>query len=1677
MKPEGGTTINGKVYSATHTFSATGTLHTYSFIIAEDRSGSLIKDGPNIYPNMSVSAFLDWIGEAGYENDGVEPDIASYGSTFTYRIKYVNVEGTPPDTGYPTIFGNQMTWVSGTSATGAIYQYQKSHLSPDGTITIPIMLTCGSTSLYSNDVNVYAANIPPLLTWTGETGYKDDGVQPNIGTAGTRFTFRIRYTDPEGDIPFGISLMMNGTSVNMSSVGDGIYKCNGTFSIGKHEYWFYALDSMHADAAGSETIVNCSDISLPVDLASFTVSIGSLTSVAITGTEAVGIDETATFTAHARNEKNEEIADSDVDYCWEIVEETGSIIIGSAGSKTVTIKAGTSTGTITLRVTASPDPNSTLQGDDVTATKTITIKPGKPQALFFSEPVTETNTITVEKPVQSSTGFSVLGKDSYGNVTLVEDCIWILEGEIGGTITPLTGSKTTFTAGTATGTCAVVVSIMGVDGTLTATASITVIAGVFHHFDILVGTTSIRVDGSITITLTPKDANNNTVVDGGTSSPVLKVTVGTNSVTLGTCIINIPVEFPWPPGLRNKLGTGTIYASINGNKKGTSSPFQVVSGLPHHFNIISPATNTAIQAGASMTVAAQLQDMYNNSSALGTSACVVFQSDSFGTFTVGSISSSSPGTITTQTNANGHIAGIYQPNLLSGSTATLVSIFLASDNTVIGTSGVIILTIPAALAAVDVIMPATLTAGISATISVAIRDSYYNPATATLSFSSSLGTMTPAGCVITGSITNGFSWQTDGTWTGTTSFTKAQPQAILNLTAQNGKTATAVFAVLPAKPHSLQPTDAAIYSGTYGDTWTLSVKLQDVYKNLIEGRHIVYTLISNPSNAILSSATVTTNEQGIATTTLTLGSSTGTYSVTASPEGYSAILATFTATTIAGSPTLSSGSYPSTTTVGSKITLEAVLKDNSGNPFHGNSIQWQIFQLQPSSGAVINPSTSNTDNQGIATTSLTLGTKTGMYIVTARYGTLTATFTIAALPDKPAAMTTAITPGTMATVNSQMIFCVGLTDQWGNPAATSTVNWQLQDMAAIAIQTINGTATIEFTLGTKTGVYIVTAISETLTATFNITAIAGTSVLSQNFITASQTVGSNRALEVCLKDEFGNPGSSLVLWSLIEPFPQASSLSATSTPTDQTGSASVILTIGTKTGDYLVRAQVDGYTATFTITAEPDVVGTMLTGYVPSTAAVNTTLPLTIGLYDSYGNPISANVIWKPQGMEETTTQTINGTATLMFTFGTCTGIYEIIASHEGRIATFTIMATPGTPIISQNLSTGSGTVAENVTLEVSLRDEFGNPCPGTITWNLIEPLSTTASFSATSTPTDLQTGSASVILTIGTKTGDYIVRAQVDGYTATFTISALSGNLATDTVSGTSTGTAVVNGTMTFTINIYDEYGNIIQNGSIDWTVTCGTITTATKTTAISNGTTAYSYKADTIAGTYTIAAKLGAILLKLFNVYITHGSPTISSNSSIVAAKSYLPCKEVPLEVFFRDEFGNPCPDYGQVEWTLIEPSSGTASFSVTSTPIDPQTGSATTIFTTGTMTGTYTIKAAIYGQEAIFTITVQERNGFDSKELLIYPNPVRVQGWDYSKYPDGPWVSFGGFNSHVTIRIYDISGNLIRIMEDLPASDGFAKWDMKNDDGMRVNSGIYLCIATCNGEKRIGRFAVIR
>ena len=86
-----------------------------------------------------------------------------------------------------------------------------------------------------------------------------------------------------------------------------------------------------------------------------------------------------------------------------------------------------------------------------------------------------------------------------------------------------------------------------------------------------------------------------------------------------------------------------------------------------------------------------------------------------------------------------------------------------------------------------------------------------------------------------------------------------------------------------------------------------------------------------------------------------------------------------------------------------------------------------------------------------------------------------------------------------------------------------------------------------------------------------------------------------------------------------------------------------------------------------------------------------------------------------------------------------------------------------------------------------------------------------------------------------------------------------------------------------------------------------------------------------------------------------------------------------------------------------------------------------------------------------------------------MLVYPNP-----WRSDKHSAVP-VVFDSLTGDSTVKIFTISGYLAR---SLSPTSGKATWDLKNDSGELVASGIYLYSVTDgHGDKSQGKLAVIR
>ncbi|MCS7053999.1 MAG: T9SS type A sorting domain-containing protein, partial [Ignavibacterium sp.] len=102
------------------------------------------------------------------------------------------------------------------------------------------------------------------------------------------------------------------------------------------------------------------------------------------------------------------------------------------------------------------------------------------------------------------------------------------------------------------------------------------------------------------------------------------------------------------------------------------------------------------------------------------------------------------------------------------------------------------------------------------------------------------------------------------------------------------------------------------------------------------------------------------------------------------------------------------------------------------------------------------------------------------------------------------------------------------------------------------------------------------------------------------------------------------------------------------------------------------------------------------------------------------------------------------------------------------------------------------------------------------------------------------------------------------------------------------------------------------------------------------------------------------------------------------------------------------------------------------------------------------------------------VFSQNKSNLSELYSYPNPVKV---NYHNY-----LTFANLTKRTKIQIFNIQGTLIREIQSINESGGL-DYDLKNNDGDKLPSGVYFYIVTSlddlgrEVETKTGKFAVIR
>ena len=251
------TYIAGAIYSYSRVLTSTGTDYTYYFE-AHDSSGAVASgvptlsvDAPDVANPAPATALNPSFGSI-YTSSMTAAWTAIPGANYTAVVAL--------NSGYTSIVSSGS--LSGNTTTFA-------GLSANTSYYFQVKLSTETDAAYIINRISTKTNALPTLTWTGESNYTADGINPETGASTTTFVYRVKYTDADNDAPAsgypkvhistaggeisGSPFAMTAADSNAFTTGRK-YTYSKTLSEGSdYTYYFEAQDAYGAIAAGTPT--------------------------------------------------------------------------------------------------------------------------------------------------------------------------------------------------------------------------------------------------------------------------------------------------------------------------------------------------------------------------------------------------------------------------------------------------------------------------------------------------------------------------------------------------------------------------------------------------------------------------------------------------------------------------------------------------------------------------------------------------------------------------------------------------------------------------------------------------------------------------------------------------------------------------------------------------------------------------------------------------------------------------------------------------------------------------------------------------------------------------------------------------------------------------------------------------------------------------------------------------------------------------------------------------------------------------------------------------------------------------------------------------------------------------------------------------------------------------------
>jgi subtilisin family serine protease len=88
-------------------------------------------------------------------------------------------------------------------------------------------------------------------------------------------------------------------------------------------------------------------------------------------------------------------------------------------------------------------------------------------------------------------------------------------------------------------------------------------------------------------------------------------------------------------------------------------------------------------------------------------------------------------------------------------------------------------------------------------------------------------------------------------------------------------------------------------------------------------------------------------------------------------------------------------------------------------------------------------------------------------------------------------------------------------------------------------------------------------------------------------------------------------------------------------------------------------------------------------------------------------------------------------------------------------------------------------------------------------------------------------------------------------------------------------------------------------------------------------------------------------------------------------------------------------------------------------------------------------------------------------DIEDMIVYPQPITTEN---------DWMVFAKIAPGTSIKIYDINGHFIAALEE-DDQNGGVRWDLHDQTGRRVPTGVYIYYATFDNQIKLGKFSIVR